>query len=157
MSAKFDKRKFPRHMARRAVVQALYEYLLTGNDDVEGLLDHAEEADERLSDDARQFARQLLKSAIERAQLADSIIEQVTTNWELDRISAVDRSILRMGIAEFLDFESISPRVTIDEAVELAKEFGGIESPKFVNGVLDAALKKLRRMNLVPEEKPEGK
>ena len=138
-------------------MQALYEYLLTGNDDVEGLLDHAEEADERLSDDARQFARQLLKSAIERAQLADSIIEQVTTNWELDRISAVDRSILRMGIAEFLDFESISPRVTIDEAVELAKEFGGIESPKFVNGVLDAALKKLRRMNLVPEEKPEGK
>ena len=152
-----DKSKFPRHLARRAVVQAMYEHLIGGESDVDVLLSHAEDADQKLPPGARQFARELLKAALERESLADSIIEQVATNWDLDRISTVDRCILRLGIAEFLDFDTISPKVTIDEAVELAKEFGGVESPKFVNGVLDAALKKLRELNLLPEGKVENK
>ncbi len=153
MSAKVDKRQFPRHMARRVVVQAMYEHFMSGENDAEKLLSHAEGAGEPLPEEARDFALQLLRAALDREKLADKIIAEVATNWELDRISAVDRSILRVGIAEMLDFYSISPRVTIDEAVELAKEFGGAESPKFVNGVLDAALQKLRELKLIPEEK----
>ncbi|HHH80661.1 MAG TPA: transcription antitermination factor NusB [candidate division Zixibacteria bacterium] len=98
------------------------------------------------------FLKKLITSAIEREKFADEIIREVTENWELERIAAIDRNILRLGIAEFLDFPDISPRVTIDEAIELAKEFGDQDSSKFVNGVLDAALRKLRQLGLVTKD-----
>ncbi len=146
-----SRRFSPRHMARRAALQALYAHQISGESDpqklVADVLRHA-----RLPKSAREFLQRLVKAAVDREKLADSVIQKVAENWDIDRISVVDRNILRLGIAEFLDFPDISYRVTIDEAVELAKEFGSADSSKFVNGVLDAALRKLREMGLVSKE-----
>jgi len=149
------KRSFPRHSARRAVLMAMFAHQLGEESDAAKLEETVRSFDE-LPDNAREFFRQLLVSAIARENLADAVIAQVADNWEIERISAVDRNILRIGIAELLDFPTISLKVTIDEAIELAKEFGGAQSSKFVNGLLDAAQKKLVEMGLLKKEEAEA-
>jgi transcription antitermination protein NusB len=68
----------------------------------------------------------------------DEQLTAVTRNWRLDRLSRIDRSILRIGATELLHLEDLPPKVAIQEAVRLADRYGGSESPRFVNGVLDA-------------------
>ncbi|RKZ34689.1 transcription antitermination factor NusB [bacterium] len=152
MMKQIDKQQYPRHLARRAVLQAMYIHLANDENDTQKLFQYVIELDENIPAVVHNFIEELLESAIDRGKIADSVIDKVTENWELERISMIDRSILRIGIAEFLDFPNISPKVTIDEAVELAKEFGSADSPKFVNGVLDAALKEIRDMKLLAKE-----
>ena len=146
------KTAFPRHRARRAALQALYAHMMSGESDPEKLFNDVVAVNKELRKEVYPFLKKLIISAIEREKFADEIIREVTENWELERIAAIDRNILRLGIAEFLDFPDISPRVTIDEAIELAKEFGDQDSSKFVNGVLDAALRKLRQLGLVTKD-----
>ncbi len=90
-----------------------------------------------LSDEAQQFARQLLDHvALRRAHL-DSLISSSSRNWRLERMSRVDRNILRLSACELDAMRDVPVRVVINEAVELAKRFGSADSPAFVNGVLD--------------------
>jgi len=85
----------------------------------------------------RLFADPLIRGALEHRDEADALIKQHARNWELHRIAAVDRNILRLAIYEMLHREDIPPVVSINEAVDIAKKFSTQDSGKFVNGILD--------------------
>jgi N utilization substance protein B len=86
---------------------------------------------------AQTFAKGLVAAAVERSAEIDALITSSSKNWRLDRMSRVDRNILRLGATELLAFRDVPVKVVINEAVELAKRFGTAESSAFVNGVLD--------------------
>jgi len=92
----------------------------------------------------RDFANQLFESAAARAGELDPIISTHAQNWRLERISAIDRTILRLALAE-IRTSSTPAKVVIDEAVELAKKFSSEEASGFVNGILDAAVKSIEK------------
>lgn len=86
------------------------------------------------------FAERLFRTTLDVMDEADEVIRAHATNWELHRITAIDRVLLRMATAEFLEFEEIPPKVSMDEAIEIAKEYSTVDSGPFINGVLDAVL-----------------
>jgi transcription antitermination protein NusB len=86
---------------------------------------------------AQLFARELVAAACEHGPRIDAMIAAASKNWRIDRMSRVDRNILRLGAAELIAFPDVPVKVVINEAVELAKRFGTAESSAFVNGVLD--------------------
>lgn len=85
----------------------------------------------------KEFATDLVKSISDRLANIDEKIAQYATNWQLDRMAIIDRNILRLAGFELLFRDDIPPKVAINEAVELAKKYGDLESGKFVNGILD--------------------
>jgi transcription antitermination protein NusB len=112
------------------------------------------EAPERIEDfwefcpvkpNVREFAQPLIEGMISHLPEIDERIKKYSENYNLNRISAVDRNVLRLAIYEMLYREDIPPVVSINEAIELAKTFGGAESGKFVNGILDRVRKDLDR------------
>jgi transcription antitermination protein NusB len=96
-----------------------------------------------LDDNVRGFAEDLFRVAVDRAEEIDGMIEKHTQNWRMDRMAAVDRKILRAGVAEFLGFPSTPRPVIINEALEIARRFSSPESVQFINGVLDSVAKDL--------------
>ncbi len=86
---------------------------------------------------AQTFARDLVAAATERTKEIDELIAGASKNWRIERMSRVDRNILRLGACELIAFADVPVKVVINEAVELAKRFGTAESSAFVNGVLD--------------------
>ena len=86
---------------------------------------------------AQDFARSLVAAAVDRAKEIDELIATSSKNWRIERMSRVDRNILRLGACELIAFKDVPVKVVINEAVELAKRFGTAESSAFVNGVLD--------------------
>jgi len=86
----------------------------------------------------KQFATQLSTGTAEHLDRLDPLIASFASNWTIKRMGVVDRNILRLGAFELLYLKDVPPKVTINEAVELAKRFGDAESGKFINGVLDA-------------------
>ncbi len=94
---------------------------------------------------ATEFSLQLINYAVQNREQLDGLIEERLRNWEYKRVAVIDKILLRMAIAEFLYFESIPPQATLNEVIELSKEYGTDRSSKFINGVLDAILKKLRK------------
>jgi N utilization substance protein B len=86
---------------------------------------------------AQDFARALVAAAAEHGKRVDDLIAASSKNWRIDRMSRVDRNILRLGATELVAFADVPVKVVINEAVELAKRFGTAESSAFVNGVLD--------------------
>ena len=91
------------------------------------------------------FAGQLVTSVRERLGEIDDVIQSASRNWRLERMSRVDRNILRLAAAELRHFPDVPVKVAINEAVELAKRFGTSDSPAFVNGILDRIAHQLRR------------
>jgi N utilization substance protein B len=96
----------------------------------------------RAAESTRKFASELFEGAQSQAEASDKLVSKLSQNWRFDRIAAVDRNILRLAIYE-LRAGTAPVKVVIDEAIELAKKFSSDESPAFLNGVLDAALKRL--------------
>lgn len=96
----------------------------------------------RLDDDpsTREFAEHLFRTTLDTMEEADEIIEKHAKNWEIHRIAVIDRSLLRMATTEFLKFEEIPPKVSVDEAIDIAKKYSTPRSGTFVNGVVDAIL-----------------
>ena len=94
---------------------------------------------------ARDFAEQLLQGVVEHREAIDERITQLAENYELHRISTVDRNILRLGIYEMLYRHEAPPVVVINECIEIAKKFGSEESGRFVNGILDRVCAEMRR------------
>ena len=92
-----------------------------------------------------EFAGQLVATARERMAEIDDVIQSASRNWRLDRMSRVDRNILRLATCELRHFPDVPVKVAINEAVELAKRFGTGDSPAFVNGILDRIAHQLRR------------
>lgn len=96
-----------------------------------------------LEDDVRDFAADLFRLATERREEIDGIIEQHADNWRVDRMAAVDRNILRSGVAEFLGYPATPRPVIINEALEIARRYSSPESVQFINGVLDGVARAL--------------
>ncbi len=93
------------------------------------------------------FASELIDAVLKNQRLIDSMITERIKNWEYDRVAILDKIILRLAIAEILYFPEIPPKVSINEAIELAKLYCSDKSPTFVNGVLDAVLNNLKKEN----------
>ena len=87
------------------------------------------------------FANDLVRGTHENLSKIDELVSKHTDNWEIKRIAVIDKNILRMGVFELLYKEDIPPKVAINEAIELAKKYGDIDSGKFVNGILDKVRK----------------
>lgn len=138
-SSKKPKKKAPspRRDGREAAVQYLF------GSDLRGEIDFTEEALtefwelRQAKSFARDFARDLVLGVGDNLTEIDSLIRETLENYAFQRLSAVDRNILRLGAYEVLFSDHIPPEAAINEAIEVAKRFGGEESPKFVNGILD--------------------
>jgi N utilization substance protein B len=125
-----------RREARQGAVEVLYRRDLL-NDPVEDLLVEVARRME-LNGSARRFLRLLVEKTEAGREEVDAVLTRTLKHWKLDRLSYVDRAILRMACCEILHFPDIPSNVSINEAVEIAKLLGGDESGQFVNGVLDA-------------------
>lgn len=126
--------KSTRRKARIAALQSLYEVDAskhTADTVIERLIQETQ-----LTDDNAVFARKLVIEVLENRNKIDELIKQYAPAWPLDQISLVDRNILRLAIFEIFIDNKTPVKVAIDEAVELAKEFGSDHSAKFINGVL---------------------
>lgn len=87
--------------------------------------------------DIEKFSRSIVKGTVKNLEKIDEVITEYAENWVIKRMAAIDRNILRMSIFELLFFKNIPPKVSINEAIELAKKYGDKNSGSFVNGILD--------------------
>jgi N utilization substance protein B len=127
-----------RRSGRAYALQLLYARDGDPATDVAGAAASWAEAFElELDPTAQAFARELVAAASQHAAQIDALIGAASKNWRIDRMSRVDRNILRLGACELVAFGGVPVKVVINEAVELAKRFGTAESSAFVNGVLD--------------------
>ncbi|MEK7461668.1 MAG: transcription antitermination factor NusB [Patescibacteria group bacterium] len=149
-----------RHLSRSIVLQTLFEW------DFEGtktgkifpifermIAEFAPGANDR------PFMNNLLKLVLEKKRDLDTLIEKAAPDWPIEKISVVDRNILRIGLAEllFADRKEVPPKVAINEAIELAKTFGGDTSGRFINGVLGAVYKEMGEPGKFDVPKPKKK
>lgn len=127
-----------RTQARQITLQVLYQMDLTGESCREALDNFWLREEERVIDaEVKNFAAELVKGVKDNLAKIDKNIASYATNWQIKRMAVVDRNILRMGCYELLFRDDIPPKVSINEAVELAKKYSDAESGKFVNGILD--------------------
>lgn len=127
-----------RRFARECAVKALYAQEYT-HDRMEKVVEDVMEREE-LSKKLHEFCRQLTLKTHVHAQEFDERIQAKSEHWEFERIAILDRHILRMGICELIYFDDIPPKVSISEAIEIAKEYSTDQSGKFINGILDSIL-----------------
>lgn len=127
-------RKKPRRMARRALLQVLYEVDISGHSIKDSLIWVTEELS--LDEQSVEFVRISANNIMNNQFLLDTKIQLYAKNWPISQLPVVDRSILRIAFYEILTPEETPPKVAINEAVELAKRFGSESLPRFVNGVL---------------------
>lgn len=135
-----------RHLSRSIVLQTLFEWDFDVEKDTtpeDKLKRNIEEFGPGLDDSL--FMSELFLGIIKKQTIIDEIIEKAAPDWPLDKISIIDRNILRLGLYELLfgDRAHVPPKVAINEAIELAKSFGGENSSKFINGVLGGVYKEL--------------
>ena len=131
-----------RTRARELTMQALYQLDVQGPDLLDLLGEFFIEAE--TNNAVRSLASEWTRGASENLEKCDELITAATIKWQLTRLSPVDRSILRLSVYQLKFCRDIPPKVVINEAIELAKKFSTDKSPGFVNGVLDAVLKKLQ-------------
>ncbi len=129
-----------RTRARELAIQGLYQLDVQGHDLLERLAEFFIENDP--DDFVRKLASDWTKGTWENLTQCDELIVASTIKWEFSRLSPVDKSILRLAVYQLKFCPNIPPRVVINEAIELAKKFSAEKSSAFVNGVLDAVLKK---------------
>lgn len=128
-----------RHLCRSVALQSLYEWDFYDKDNSklkEVVAHNVEEFGPEVQGD--DFVVELVEGVVENVDKLDEIIEKAAPQWPLDKIAMPDRNVLRLGIYELLygDYDEVPPKVAINEAIELAKSFGGPSSGKFVNGIL---------------------
>lgn len=132
-----------RSRARGWALQVLYAWESRGEDRTpyETLVEFQQER--RIALSSRTYLRELVRLIGDHLAEIDSRVQGALTNWRLERLSAIDRNILRIGAAEMLYVPDVPARVSIQEALRLAEKYGTSESPRFVNGVLDALMRGL--------------
>jgi N utilization substance protein B len=126
-----------RHQARERALQILFQHDVHGKSGV-----HLDEFwhEYAASDESKAFAERLVQGVLDHKKELDATIGKYATNWTVNRMPIVDRNILRAGLYELLWLDDVPAKVTMDEAIELAKSFGDDEASKFVNAILDKAL-----------------
>lgn len=127
-----------RHQARMAVVSLLYAYDL-GNQSIADFSDEILE-EKKIRNKQRDFALDLFKGVIDHLSQVDEAIDKHLKDWDFDRLGSIERATLRLGAYEIMHGE-LDSAVIINEAIEVMKAFGSEQSPKFINGVLDAISK----------------
>lgn len=137
-----------RHLGRIIALQTLYEQeFRTAADDTNFQLDEVLTRNinryKEMVDDT-SFIEELVRGVLSHQVELDAILQPVAPEWPLDQIARMDRSVLRIGLYELKYESDVPPKVVINEAVELAKAFGGDNSSKFINGVLGTVLKQLQ-------------
>jgi N utilization substance protein B len=135
-----------RHQSRERALQILFQYDIHGKPGI--WLDEFWN-EYKAAKDVKAFAEQLVSGVLEHKKDLDALIGKYATNWKVSRMQIVDRNILRLGAYELLWLDEVPAKVTVNEAIELAKDFGDEEAAKFVNGILDKVL--------TTEEKLESK
>ncbi len=134
-----------RHASRELALRTLYAHEVDTGGSWESMLESIAENDQ-LGAKVIKYARTLVDAAVKNREPIDAIIARKAVNWELRRMAAVDRNVLRMATAELMYVrEQVPFKVVIDEAVELAKTYGTDDSGKFVNGILDSIRRELYR------------
>lgn len=128
-----------RRKAREHALQGLYMHEV-GKADVDTII-RFEWLDDEISDDIRNFAVLIIRGVVENLEKIDSLISTYSKNWKPERLTVIDKSILRLAIFEMLFVDDIPTVVTINESIELGKTFGGENSGQFINGILDAVKK----------------
>ena len=144
-----------RRKARVCALQMLFQFDVARPrlDELTGL--YWRNFGDEMGDVPQEFANNLAVGAIAHLDEIDGLIKQRAENWRISRMAVVDRNILRLAIYEMLYRDDIPPVVSINEAIELAKTFGGAESGRFVNGILDRVRKDLTRPAREPARKEE--
>lgn len=143
-----------RRRAREAALRMLYQVEVGRHaigDVVHADLPDAGAAPFALDDDARAYAGALARGAWEAREALDGRIAEAATNWRVERLAIIDRQLLRLAVHELIAHPGTPPPVVIDEAIELARAYSGDEAARFVNGVLDGVLRKLREEGKVIE------
>ncbi len=135
-------RNHSRHHAREIALQMLYRYDLNATeiptgltlvDDVKKHFEHFQ-----VTPGVREFAAELVAGTLKNTAELDLEIEKYANNWKISRMAIIDRNLLRMALFEMTRFKDIPAAITIDEAVELAKQFGTADTSAFVNAILDS-------------------
>lgn len=134
--------KTNRRIIREKVLQILYAFEING----EGLTNLTEGilTDVQNNSDI-EFAKELVNKVVANKKLFDTEIKNRVSNWEIDRIALIDKILIMMGMAEISYFPDIPPKVSINEVIEIAKEYSTSNSGKFINGILDAYLSDLKK------------
>lgn len=152
-----------RHLGRILALQTLYEQEFRqdcGDVDLqlEDVLQRNLDRYKETVDDLK-FIRELVDGVSKHAAQLDALLQPVAPEWPIDQIARIDRIILRMGLYELINDQAVPAKVVINEAVELAKAFGGDNSSKFINGVLGTLLKhhEAEKLSLSPVDQPGKK
>ena len=127
-----------RTKSREFALQILYQMDIT-HDSYADCLDTLwnSHAEEEMEPEVKNFTAQLVRGVWENREVINKKISEYANNWEMKRMAVVDRNILRLGCYELLFCQDIPPKVSINEAIELAKKYSNLEAGKFVNGILD--------------------
>lgn len=133
-----------RRAVREAVLQALYSFEV-GQNDAKDVIKQIIKPQLTEDKEGLKFAEKLFLRTLDQREIADEIITAHINNWEIGRLAMLDKQILRLALCEFLVFDDIPTKVTINEAIEIAKKFSTQKSGKFVNGILDGALAQLTK------------
>jgi N utilization substance protein B len=127
-----------KRLARIIALQALYAHEVAETEPGNAIATIVEELEESPSADVISYGGKLARLAIDNRESSDDLIEARLKNWEMKRVSLMDKLILRLEISEMLHVESVPPKVSIVEGVEIAKIFSTDDSSRFVNGILDS-------------------
>ncbi len=92
-------------------------------------------------EDIKAFTEDLVEKIFAKKEEIDALLEKYSENWPLSRMAVIDRNLLRLATCEILYYKNVPPKVAIDEAVEISKKYGSVESPNFINGILDRIMK----------------
>ena len=142
-----------RHRSRRLALQALCCIDVQGEKSLDLVQEFIDDSDDPL--ETRLTARDFLQGALAERDLCDRLLKRHAKHWNLDRLALVDRNILRLAVCE-LRSGKVPKKVAINEALVLAQEFSTAESPRFVNGVLDAIARELETAEPPPPGEPAG-
>ncbi len=126
-----------RTKAREHALKILYQMEIT-KDGYSSAVESFWEREPETEESVKEFAGQLVKGVAENIKEIDAKITRYATNWQIDRMAVIDRNVLRIAAFELLYFTDIPPKVSINEAVDIAKKYGDKDSGKFVNGILDS-------------------
>ena len=137
-----------RRSSRELALKFLYQFELNGGDLDEQIKLFLERNSSQ--EDVANFMKELVVSLIDKMEEIDEIIQKFSDHWILDRMTVIDRNILRMGACELLFNFSTPPKVVINEAIDIAKKYGNEDSPEFINGILDKVYNAIRQKGPLP-------
>lgn len=140
-----------RRHVRETVLQALYAYKQSG-DSTQYIVDTIIKEQLSSEKEARRFAEKLFFTTLKHESEFEEIVIKHIKNWEFSRLAFVDQLILKIAVCEFLYFEEIPTKVTINEAIEIAKRYSTANSGRFINGILDATLEGLSKTNKIDKK-----